>query len=178
MKKHIKIFAALVFVSATFTFCSKDEDKKETTTTTTTTTGTPAPTSNFFTADGSTLLLLPGLCQNDPSITSTIVTTVSTTLHDSLPELSVIATVFSQNAAQGEYSAVENEADMAAGKCIVSAINRKSGESMRMKAGQKIKFYRDATTDKVTVEISGKQFLSVSSTFNGERAVTANFGCN
>jgi hypothetical protein len=178
MKKHIKIFAALVLVSATFTFCSKEEDKKETTTTTTTTTGTPAPTSNFFTADGSTLLLLKGICQNDPSITSTIVSAVSTTFHDSMPELSVIATVFSQNAAQGEYVSVENEADMAAGKCIVSALNRKSGESMRMKAGQKIKFFRDATTDKVTIEIVGRQFLSTSSTFNGERAVTANFGCN
>lgn len=181
MKKHIKTTLALLFVAGTFTFCAKEEDKAATTTTTTTTTSTTGtPAGNSITIDGTTINLSAINCSNQlrPTISnfdSVTVITGSASIGNDITQ--VEAVIFSPNAAQGNYSSVEDDLFMGAGKCRVTIIRSGSvDEQLNMKAAQQVVLRVTGTSRKI--EIGSKIFNIIGSSTSGTRTVSTNYGCN
>jgi tRNA threonylcarbamoyladenosine modification (KEOPS) complex Pcc1 subunit len=183
MKNVIKTVAALLVVSAMFTFCTKEE-KKEATTTTTTTTSTTSTTGtgtgNTVTVDGTTFNLTTTNCRNEMRNTISIVdsvTVITGALTSGSDVFTIEAVFFSPNVAQGVYNSVEDDLSMAAGKCRVTILRSGSvNENMNIKANQQVTVR--VTGSSRRVEISSKVFDYTTATTTGNRTVSTNYGCN
>ncbi len=183
MKNVIKTVAALLVVSAMFTFCTKEEKKEETTTTTTTTSTTSTTgtaTGNTVTVDGTTFNLTATECRNEMRNSISIidsVTVISGAVTSGSDIFSIEAVFFSPNVAQGIYNSVEDDISMAAGKCRVTILRSGSvNETMNIKANQQVTVR--VTGNSRRVEISSKVFDYTQTSSTGTRTVSTNYGCN
>lgn len=184
MKNTLKFTLGLFVLSVTLVFCSKDDDNNSTSTTGTTSTTsststTSTGTSNYFISGGTTINLTSTQCANTNDTIFSEVIPIST-VSGLAADGSLIYASFYRGAnpvaSQGNYFSVNDESNLAAGKCFISGLDKTRDELLLIKPNLQITLKND--NGKLTVEFSDKTFDAESASFSGTRQVSAKFGCN
>ncbi len=188
MKKTLKFGLGLLVLSVTFVFCSKDDDNNNSSTSTTssttsstaTTSTTSTGSSNYFISGGTTINLTSTLCANTNDTIFSEIIPISTVSGIAADGSTISASFYRGEtnpvAPSGNYFSVNDESNLASGKCYISGLDKTRDEFLLVKPNLQITLKND--NGKLTVEFSDKTFDAVSATFSGTRQVSAKFGCN